>query len=64
MEDFFNLSKPIERNIQVSGYNARYVPDTNKRSSPKARPHYGTEYAEICLENEMEHLKLVKLDLL
>lgn len=59
MDDFFDLSKPTVRNIPVCGITARYVPEPNKRTSPKLRPHYGTEYAEVCQENEMEHIKLV-----
>lgn len=62
MEDFFDLSKPIVRNIPVCGMVARYVPEPNKRSSPERRPNYGTEYAEICKKNEMENLKLVRCD--
>ena len=62
MEDFFDLSKPITRNIQVSGINVTYVPEPNRKSSPTRRPHYGTEYAEICRENEMEDFKLVRCD--
>lgn len=60
MEDFFDLSKPTVRNIPVCGMTTKYVPEPSKRSSPKQRPIYGTEYAEICQENELEHMKLVR----
>lgn len=61
MDTFFDFSKPkVIRNIQVSGIDVKYIPDHNKRASPKKRPLYGTEYAENCREFEMENLKLVR----